>query len=752
MLRILVYLALMAIASGSSAQAPAIPFPGKDGANLPKRIALVIGIENYSTGGSIKLIQLPEAAKDAERMAATLERAGFEVNLLTSKTQNKPWIDFHDITAALSDLRKDAREARLDTGRGAIVAFYFAGHGLRYGEKNYLIPSHFTANDAEDVPLNSIDIENHIASVFNSDDTAPELKILIVDACRTNFPLSLNSRVLNRPVELYPNIGDISLEPTNWDLGKNHTYYIFASMPGRAAYNGSFNGDIGGEFTTRLVDAIQGELEVAKRGNVVTLNATIQKIFEKVKIGMRAMPPPRPPRTRQIPDHNDRFSSPFILFPTENEFEVEKESFDGVENIPITNFRNYAEVSRYRACEFLRLLTLFSEFSYYSPQVIQRLKSPDIDRSLRCPDDQNGAQNEGAGSLIQRNLPGPYAPSAPRGSTPSRILVPGDEGGENERHGALRHFGRVRLAQLAGPDSMRLDALIAKPTGTITFGDLKALIAQAGTVERPHGLLGDDVLLNRAVVTKSSANLRSGPGASQAVISAVAPGEFLEVVRTSSNKNWLQVRHPIVGMAFVSGDLVESALVEVTKSVQFGDGEFRPTEDSLVQLTAAFGLLGGIVATEAAVEYPKGDGKVGFARAAAVRTFVESLLSPPGNEKSRVYIHVKEVKDGGFLPHSVQVRVRGLPLNRAVRAAVAQSMKGDAALVLDIQVPTDLTTLSDSTATICVGESDCREVPKVTSRDDLEKAIQESKRIEPRVMQIEPDIKTIQNRLKILRF
>lgn len=128
-----------------------------------KRIALVIGNSSYS-GSPLK-----NPSNDARAMAAKLKRLGFDVvareNLRT-----------RDIGTTLRDFR-----SRLQPG--SVALFFYAGHGLQLKGINYLPTVDANISNEDDVPLNSINI-NQLLDIM--DDAKTRLNLVFLDACRNN--------------------------------------------------------------------------------------------------------------------------------------------------------------------------------------------------------------------------------------------------------------------------------------------------------------------------------------------------------------------------------------------------------------------------------------------------------------------------------------------------------------------------------------------------------------------------------------
>lgn len=123
-----------------------------------KRVALVIGNKYPGWGES----SLKTTIADAQAIAATLERLGFEVTY-------KNDVDLQKMRGYLNELA--------DKAKGGLALFYFAGHGMQYGNENFLIPVDFK----KDVVNESL----HASQVLESLENAKvPTKILIFDACR----------------------------------------------------------------------------------------------------------------------------------------------------------------------------------------------------------------------------------------------------------------------------------------------------------------------------------------------------------------------------------------------------------------------------------------------------------------------------------------------------------------------------------------------------------------------------------------
>lgn len=158
-------------------QAPAQNPVAVPASTVEKRVALIVGIDEYTHLGPEG--QLNGAASDADRMAKALASVNppFEVSLLT----NSDWKS-----------TQEAFDQFLDRATGSSCALiYFAGHGVEYHGENFLL-----VKDT-DVSTISADVERMKrrlgttslslqAWVDSLDETKAQVKVVILDCCRDN--------------------------------------------------------------------------------------------------------------------------------------------------------------------------------------------------------------------------------------------------------------------------------------------------------------------------------------------------------------------------------------------------------------------------------------------------------------------------------------------------------------------------------------------------------------------------------------
>jgi formylglycine-generating enzyme required for sulfatase activity len=179
-----------------AAMAPAVAEP---------RVALVIGNSKYS--GDLPKLTNPD--NDAELMAGTLKRLGFQV----VKVQDA---DLNQMKRAISDFGTKLANA----GKDAVGLFFYAGHGLQISGNNYLIPVNARIEKSADADLEAIDANLVLKQMEFAENS---LNIIILDACRNN-PLSRGMRSASG-----------GLAKMDAPLG---TFIAYSTAPGQTAADG----------------------------------------------------------------------------------------------------------------------------------------------------------------------------------------------------------------------------------------------------------------------------------------------------------------------------------------------------------------------------------------------------------------------------------------------------------------------------------------------------------------------------------
>jgi len=179
------------------------------------RFALAIGNNAYRRG------VLKNAANDARGVAVALREVGFTVDVVT------------DAGLARMEEAVDRFVALLKPGDVAV--FYYAGHGVQVDGENYLIPTDFNGKDETDIKFGS-----RSASWIQEklDRTGAQLKILILDACRTN-PFRIKRSLEGGLAQMQ---------------GGRGSFIAFATAAGKVADDNPASGH--GLFTQHLIETL----------------------------------------------------------------------------------------------------------------------------------------------------------------------------------------------------------------------------------------------------------------------------------------------------------------------------------------------------------------------------------------------------------------------------------------------------------------------------------------------------------------
>ena len=128
-----------------------------------KRVALVIGNSDYESVSS-----LDNPINDASDLSIALEGLGFDVFLGTDlkRAEMLALAESYGATAADSD----------------VSLLFYAGHGFQVDGRNYLVPVDAQISTAEDIPEQTIAMEEFVGRMERSDG----IRLVFLDACRDN--------------------------------------------------------------------------------------------------------------------------------------------------------------------------------------------------------------------------------------------------------------------------------------------------------------------------------------------------------------------------------------------------------------------------------------------------------------------------------------------------------------------------------------------------------------------------------------
>jgi len=177
--------------------------PGFSGpAAAEERTALVVG------NGAYRSAPLKNAVNDAADIAASLEKLGFSVMLVKD--------------AGHREMEDAIRELGRRLRKGGAGLFFYAGHGIQVGGRNYLVPVGAEIEKETDVKYKAVDAEMVLDEMGAAGNP---LNIVILDACRDN-PFGRGFRSASRGLAI------ISDAPKG-------TFITYSTSPGKVAADGS---------------------------------------------------------------------------------------------------------------------------------------------------------------------------------------------------------------------------------------------------------------------------------------------------------------------------------------------------------------------------------------------------------------------------------------------------------------------------------------------------------------------------------
>lgn len=174
---------------------------------LAQRVALVVGASAYRN-----VPALTNTLNDAQDLAATLRRLGFQTDLVLDPDRGQ-------LEQAVRRLGQAARGAEA-------ALFFFAGHALEAGGRNWLLPVTADINNERDLRFEAFDMDILTEQL----DGVARLTLLLLDACRDNpFRLRLASGTRSAA-------GGAGLGQVHAAVG---TLVAFATAPGTVAADGA---------------------------------------------------------------------------------------------------------------------------------------------------------------------------------------------------------------------------------------------------------------------------------------------------------------------------------------------------------------------------------------------------------------------------------------------------------------------------------------------------------------------------------
>jgi hypothetical protein len=195
-------------------------------ARAEKRVALVIGNAAY-----VKSSVLANPANDAAEMAKALAESGFEVIAGLDLDKRSFDMKVRDFARALHD--------------ADVALFYYAGHALQVGGRNYLVPVDASMERERDLDFETVGVDFVLRQM--EIDRENKTNLVFLDACRDN-PLARN---LARSMGTRSASVSQGLAQVQTGVG---TFIAYSTQPGNVALDGT-----GGNspFTEALVKGVR---------------------------------------------------------------------------------------------------------------------------------------------------------------------------------------------------------------------------------------------------------------------------------------------------------------------------------------------------------------------------------------------------------------------------------------------------------------------------------------------------------------
>jgi len=194
-------------------QSPYPSYPRATG----RRIALVVGNNDY-----LSLPKLHNAVNDARGMTNALRDVGFDTTELENAT-------LEQLDGAITEFVRKLK-------RGDVALLYYSGHAAQINGDNYLSPVNLVVSNETQAKYRSLNAQEALDQI---EATGADLKIVILDACRSN-PFGQRS------------IGGKGLAAMNAGTG---TLIAYATAPGQTADDNTAGNN--GLFTTYLIQSLK---------------------------------------------------------------------------------------------------------------------------------------------------------------------------------------------------------------------------------------------------------------------------------------------------------------------------------------------------------------------------------------------------------------------------------------------------------------------------------------------------------------
>ena len=229
-------------------------------------VALVVGNERYEHVGP-----LANTVTDASAVAQMLSDFGYRVHAGYDLDRQ----GFEDLM----------RTALLNVEPDDDVIFYFAGHGIQIGQRNYLVPVDARFDDIYDLPKYSITLDRVIEGL----SARSSAHVAIIDACRENpFPEQLLATGLDASFYEAREGFQVMRTPIN-------SLVAFSASPGELALDGEAGGH------SPYTEALLGSVRQAPGANLPNVLSNVREQVYEMTAGF------------QVPWESSTLVRPFIL-------------------------------------------------------------------------------------------------------------------------------------------------------------------------------------------------------------------------------------------------------------------------------------------------------------------------------------------------------------------------------------------------------------------------------------------------------
>ncbi len=214
---------------------PSCLFAADDRGLEGPRVGLVIGNSKYIES------PLTNPKNDAAAIGKQLKLMGFDIDLLLDA-------NLKDIGAAIQKYTTRLAKSK------AIGLFYYAGHGVQLGWRNYLVPVDANLDRVDDIPKQTFELNTMLAGLNKAQN---QMNIVILDACRDN-PFGKKLPMEQKGLSQFD--------------APSASLLCYATAPGNVASDGSGSN---GLFTENLLREMRNP------------DAKIEDVFKRVRLKVR---------------------------------------------------------------------------------------------------------------------------------------------------------------------------------------------------------------------------------------------------------------------------------------------------------------------------------------------------------------------------------------------------------------------------------------------------------------------------------